>query len=252
MKPHERQLQIADLIRHEGEVSVERLAVRFDVSAETIRRDLAQLAETGRVQKVHGGARRPHLLVEGSFSERLGSEAAAKTRIGRRLADAVAPGETLFVDTGSTTLAAAEYLAAVPGLTVITNSCRLAERLSHAGSDAAIYLLGGRYQGDNAETTGPGTIEQVRAFQADRAVLTVAAVLPEVGAMDASYEEAQVARAMIASARAATVLADHTKIGRRAAFSVCPCSEIDQLITDQPLDRETKAALAAAGVDVWS
>lgn len=251
MKPHERQLRIAEIIRQEGEVSVEGLATRFEVSAETIRRDLAQLVESGRVQKVHGGARRPRLVVEGSFAERLGSEATAKARIGRRLADAVEPGETIFIDTGSTTLATAEFLAAIPRLTVITNSCRLAERLAQAGSDAAIYLLGGRYQGDNAETTGPSTIEQVAAFQADRAILTVAAVLPEIGVMDASFEEAQIARAMIANARALTVLADHTKFGRRAAFAVCPCSEIDHLVTDQPPDRENREALAGFGVDIW-
>lgn len=252
MKPHERQVRIAEIIRQEGEVSVEGLALRFEVSAETIRRDLAQLVESGRVQKVHGGARRPRLVVEGSFADRLGREATAKARIGRRLADAVEPGETLFVDTGSTTLATAEFLAAIPQLTVITNSCRLAERLSQAGSDAAIYLLGGRYHGDNAETTGPGAIEQVSAFQADRAVITVAAVLPEIGVMDASFEEAQIARAMIANARSLTVLADHTKIGRRAAFSVCACSEIDHLVTDQPLERENREALTAFGVDIWS
>jgi DeoR family glycerol-3-phosphate regulon repressor len=252
MKPHERQLQIAEVIRQEGEVSVEALALRFEVSAETIRRDLTLLVESGRVQKVHGGARRPRLVVEASFSERLESETTAKTRIGRRLAEAVEPGETLFIDTGSTTLAAAEFLAAIPRLTVITNSCRLAERMARAGSDASIYLLGGRYHADNAETTGPGAIEQVRAFQADRAVITVAAVLPEIGVMDASFEEAQVARAMIANARSLTVLADHTKFGRRAAFSVCQCREIDQLISDQQLDRENREALTSLGVDVWS
>jgi DeoR family glycerol-3-phosphate regulon repressor len=252
MKPHERQSRIAEIIRHEGEVSVEVLALRFEVSAETIRRDLAQLVESGRVQKVHGGARRPRLIVEGSFAERLGSEATAKTRIGRRLADAVEPGETLFIDTGSTTLAAAEYLAAIPRLTIITNSCRLADRIAQAGSDAAIYLLGGRYHGDNAETTGPGTIAQLQDFQADRAVLTVAAILPEVGVMDASFEEAQLARAMIANAHSLTVLADHTKFGRRAAFAVCPCDEIDQLITDQHLDRSNLETLSSLGVDVWN
>ena len=164
MKPHERQRLIAEMILKEGEVSVEGLADRFDVSPETIRRDLAQLDESGRVHKVHGGARRPRLMVEGSYSERLGTESAAKTRIGRVLAGVVEPGETLFVDTGSTTLAAAEPLAAIPGLTVITNSCRLAERLSQAGSDAAVYLLGGRYRGDDAETTGPATVDRAIAF----------------------------------------------------------------------------------------
>ncbi|SON57576.1 Glycerol-3-phosphate regulon repressor [Hartmannibacter diazotrophicus] len=251
MKPHERQLQIDEMIRREGELSVETLAHRFDVSMETIRRDLTQLADGGRVEKVHGGARRPRLIAEGSFSERLGTEAAAKTRIGRRLADAVEMNETLFIDTGSTTLAAAEFLASIPGLTVITNSWRLAERMDKAGSDAAIYLLGGRYHGDNAETTGPTAIEQIAAFQADRAILTVAAISPEVGAMDASFEEAQVARAMIAHARTVTVLADSSKFGRRAAFSVCLCNEIDLLISDTQLDEAHRTALADMGVEVW-
>ncbi|WP_439813605.1 DeoR/GlpR family DNA-binding transcription regulator [Zavarzinia sp. CC-PAN008] len=251
MKPHTRQVQIAELIQQEGEVSVEHLAQHFDVSAETIRRDLALLSENGQVQKVHGGARRPRLIVEGSYAERQDSEAAAKARIGRALADIVEPGETLFIDTGSTTLAAAEYLAAIPRLTIVTNSWRLAERMAQAGSDAAIYLLGGRYNGDNAQTTGTLATEQVRAFQADRAVLTVAAIWPDIGAMDASFEEAQVARAMIANARSLTVLADHTKFGRRAAFSVCACGEIDQLVSDPQLDRQNRDALTRLGVEVW-
>lgn len=252
MKPYERQLQIAEMIRQEGEVSVEGLAIRFDVSPETIRRDLTQLVENGRVQKVHGGARRPRLIVEGSFSERLSTEATAKSRIGRLLAERVEPGETLFIDTGSTTLATAEHLAAIPSLTIITNSCRLAERMVHAGSDAAIYLLGGRYFGDDAETVGPLAIDQIRAFQADRAVITVAALLPDVGIMDASFDEAQIARAMIANARSLTVLADRTKIGRRAAFAVCGCEEIDDLVTDQPPEAEVRAALARLDIDIWT
>ena len=132
MKPHERQPQIEAIIRREGEVSVETLAARFDVSFETIRRDLGILAEHGRIQKVHGGARRPQLIREPSHDERATTAAGAKSAIGRRLADAIVPGETLFIDTGSTTLAAAEALAVIPNLTVITNSCRLAERIARA------------------------------------------------------------------------------------------------------------------------
>lgn len=251
MKPHERQLQIDEMIRREGEVSVDELAMRFDVSTETIRRDLSLLAEDGRVQKVHGGARRPRLIAEGSFSERLGTAATAKARIGRRLGDAVEAGETLFIDTGSTTLAAAETLAAIPGLTIITNSCRLAERLVQSGSDAAIYLLGGHYGGDNAQTTGAAALEQLRGFRADRAVITVAAIDPASGAMDASHDEAQVARAMIGNARSLTVLADATKFGRHAAFAVCTCAEIDLIISDGQLDKGHKEALTNMGVEVW-
>lgn len=251
MKPHERQPQIEAIIRQEGEVSVETLAARFDVSAETIRRDLGSLAELGRVQKVHGGAKRPWLVAEPSHGEREVASASEKAQIGRRLADTVQPGETLFIDTGSTTLAAAEALAAVPGLTIITNSCRLAERLAQAGSDAAIHLLGGRYGADNAQTTGQAVIEQIALFRADRAVLTVAAFDPEVGAMDASYDEAQVARAMIRHARRLTLLADATKFGRQAAYAVCGVGEVDQLISDGRLDKAHKEALRDKGVELW-
>lgn len=252
VKPYERQHRIDEMIRLEGAVSVEDLAARLSVSPETIRRDLAQLAESGRVQKVHGGARRPRLIAEASFTERLSLEAAAKARIGQRLGEAVEAGETLFIDTGSTTLAAAEALAAIPRLTIITNSCRLAERLTQAGSDAAIHMLGGRYIGDNAQTAGPSAIEQLRGFQADRAILTVAAIAPEIGAMDASFDEAQVARAMIASARSLTLLADVTKFGKRAAFVVCGCEEIDLLITCGHIEKGHREALLNMGVDLWT
>lgn len=252
MKPHERQPQIEAIIRREGEVSVEMLAARFDVSSETIRRDLGTLAGLGRVQKVHGGARRPLLIREPGHDARETTAAEAKAAIGLRLADAVEPGETILIDTGSTTLASAGALAMIPGLTIITNSCRLAERLARAGSDATIHLLGGRYGADNAQTTGVAVIEQLQGFRADRAILTVAAIDPEHGAMDASLDEAQIARAMIRSARTVTVLADAGKFGLHAAFAVCGAEDIDLVISDGQLDKAHRKALAAKGVDVWT
>ena len=252
MKPHERQPQIEALIRREGEVSVEMLAQRFDVSTETIRRDLGILAERGRIQKVHGGARRPQLIREPSHDERATTAAEAKAAIGRRLAGDISPGETLFIDTGSTTLAAAELLAVIPNLTVITNSCRLAERLARASQDATIHLLGGRYGLDNAQTTGAAVIEHLQAFRADRAILTVAAFDPQDGAMDASLDEAQIARAMIRNARSVTILADASKFGRQAAYSVCVTGDIDLIISDDRLDKTHIEALRDKGVELWT
>jgi DeoR family glycerol-3-phosphate regulon repressor len=252
MKPHERQPQIEAIIRREGEVSVDMLAARFDVSSETIRRDLGALAERGRVQKVHGGARRPYLIAEPSHGERQVTAAEAKTQIGRKLGRAVAPGETVFIDTGSTTLAAADTLAAIPGLTIITNSCRLAERLGQAGSDASIHLLGGRYGADNAQTTGNAVISQLQTFRADRAILTVAAIDPAIGAMDASLDEAEIARAMIRNARSLTLLADATKFGRQAAFAVCETGQIDLIISDGHLHKAHREALTDRGIELWT
>lgn len=252
MKPHERQPQIEAIIRREGGVSVEMLAARFDVSSETIRRDLGNLADLGRVEKVHGGARRARLIREPSHDLRETTASDAKIAIGRKLADAVQPGETLFIDTGSTTLAAADTLAAIPGLTIITNSCRLAERIGRISADATIHLLGGRYSADNAQTVGIEVIDQLRAFRADRAILTVAAIDAENGATDASLDEAQIARAMIRNARAVTILADASKFGQHAAYAVCATADIDLIISDGQLERAQKAALIDRGVKLWT
>ncbi len=252
MKPHERQPQIEALIRREGEMSVEMLAARFDVSAETIRRDLVHLADLGRVEKVHGGARRARLIREPSHDTREITAREAKAIIGRRVSEAVQPGETVFVDTGSTTLAAAEGLSAIPGLTLITNSCRLAERIGRSGSDAKVHLLGGRYAADNAQTIGSEVIDQIRGFRADRAILTVAAFDADFGAMDASLDEAQIARAMIGSARLVTILADAGKFGQHAAHAVCATRDIDLIISDGQLEKAHKEALKEKGVELWT
>lgn len=250
MKPKQRQSQIAAIIDRDGQVSVDALAVRFDVSTETIRRDLGLLAEAGIVQKVHGGAKRPRLQSESSFQQRMTENAEAKRQIAVKLAGVIERGDTLFIDTGSTTLACAEELAPTGGMTVITNSLRVAQVFGAAGGDNAVYLLGGGYSSDNAETVGPLAIRQVEAFQADYAVLTVAAIDAKAGVMDANFDEAQMARAMIGRARNVVVVADATKFDRRAAFQVCALSDLDLLISNSPPDAMLTASLREAEVTI--
>ncbi len=247
MTPGERRSRIADLVADRGRQSVERLAERFAVSPETIRRDLARLSEEGRVRKVHGGALKAPLHTEGSFDERLAEDAPAKAAIAVRLRELIRPGEILFIDTGSTTLAAARALAAVPGLTVVTNAHAVAAAF---GARAHVFLLGGAYRADNRQTVGPLAIEQIGRFQADRAILTVAALDAKAGAMDADFDEAQVARAMIANARTTVVLAAASKFDRRAAFAVCRPDEIDLVVTDRPPPSELAMDLHIAGASV--
>jgi len=105
MKPRERRLEIASIIGRQGRITVDELALHFGVSAETVRRDLGQLAEDGAVQKIHGGAKRIRLHAEGSFRERMGEGAAEKRVVARKAATLVEPGDTLFIATGSTTIA---------------------------------------------------------------------------------------------------------------------------------------------------
>jgi DeoR family glycerol-3-phosphate regulon repressor len=124
VKPRQRQARMLELIERAGEVTVDALAADFDVSAETIRRDLASLAENGSVQKVHGGARRMRLHAEGTFDQRMDEAAPEKAEIGRKLAQVITPGDTCFIDTGSTTLACAQALSGTADLTVRFGSRR--------------------------------------------------------------------------------------------------------------------------------
>ncbi|WP_313518293.1 DeoR/GlpR family DNA-binding transcription regulator [Pseudomonas sp.] len=249
MKPRERRTLVLSFIEQRGQASVEQLVAEFGVSPETIRRDLWELAEEGRVQKIHGGARKLRGDREGSFQQRLSEGREVKLRIAERLAEVLAPGDTLFVDTGSTTLAAAPVLARIGGLTIFTNSLRIAGEI---GERAEVYMLGGQFRQDNLQTVGPMAIEQISAFRADYALLTVGGLDAQAGAADFNAEEAQVARAMVANARQVIVIADASKCDRQAPFRVCGLERIDLLITDAVPDGALKAALAKAEVRVIS
>jgi DeoR/GlpR family transcriptional regulator of sugar metabolism len=250
MKPKQRQSRIMDVVAREGGATVDALAEEFGVSAETIRRDLSHLAMTGALQKVHGGARRLRLHAEGSFQERMGEDAAAKQVIAQKLAALVEPGDTLFMDTGTTTLFCADALAEVERLTVITNSVRVAQTLSRGSGRARVFLLGGEFAADNAQTKGALALDQIDRFQADHAVLAVAAIDPAFGAADADFDEAQIARRMMANAAHVIVVAQAAKLGRKAAHRVCRLDEIDMLVCDKVPDEPFRAALDSARVEI--
>ncbi|MEV8465646.1 DeoR/GlpR family DNA-binding transcription regulator [Fluviibacterium sp. DFM31] len=253
MKSTQRQDRMAAFVAHEGEVTVDTLAVRFDVSVETVRRDLAKLENQGRLRKFHGGARpvptQQRLHVEASFEARMNEERAAKQAIAAKLTQIVHPGDTLFLDTGSTTLVACSVLAELRGLTVITNSVAAADKLT-LGGQGQVYLLGGAYARGNSQTVGPMVLEQIGRFRADHAVLTPTGLDAEAGVTDANADEAEIARAMINSAQSVTFLTVPSKFGRKAAFHVCGLGQIQTVLAAGPPDDTHLKALGTAGVAI--
>lgn len=245
VKPKQRQSEIIKWVGQQGEITVDELAQKFDVSAETIRRDLGLLADSGRLRKVHGGARRLGLTTEGSFAERMSECIEAKELIAKKLARIIDPGTTLFLDTGSTTLVCAQALSTLEGLTVITNSLRIAQVIGQSG--AAVHLLGGKYDADCDETIGPDTLKQITRYQADYAILSAAAIDAVAGVMDSSFEEAQVAIAMANCSNHVVILADASKFERRAAYRVCRFEHIDTFVSDKPPESGLRVALQQSG-----
>ncbi len=250
LKPKQRQSQILDMVSAHGHISVEVLALNFNVSVETIRRDLGYLANCGVLQKIHGGAKSLPLNTESSFAERMSDSVSAKEVIASKLAKMIEPGKTVFLDTGSTTLICAKALVAIKDLTVITNSLRIAQVLGKSQSGITVHLLGGHYDDDNDETTGPLTIEQIGHYQADIAVLCAAAVDADSGVTDANFEEAQVAMAMINCANRIVIVADSTKLDSKAAYRVCRLNRMDALVCEVAPQAKLSNALAHIGIEL--
>lgn len=249
MKPSVRQAAIAELVGKTGRVSVETLAERFDASPETVRRDLSVLAREGRIRKIHGGAERPSHVVESSFEERLGSNLRAKREVAEKLAKIVRPGQTVMMDTGSATLICAEALGQLRDLTVVTNSFRIAERISTADNGSRAVILGGRYNPENAQTLGARVCAEVAMYRPDHTVLTVSAV-DASGAYDFTDEEAMVARAMIANAGDLTVVADLSKLNQTSTYKICEHAQINRLVLEGEPGDELKHSLMQSGVEI--
>ncbi len=255
MRPSERQDEIVRLVHRSGEISVDDLAERLNVSRETVRRDLSNLDAVGRLRKFHGGARvrtqtTSEPQAEGPFALRLADNPAPKRKIAYTAASLLSPGDAVFIDTGTTTLVLAEALVDLPSLVVITNSCRIAATVA-ANPDHRIFLIGGAYGADAGQSLGHLAVEQIRKFRARHAFLTVGAV-DENGVMDFDAQETEIAQTMIERSDMVTVLADSSKFGKRGIFEVAPWSSIDRLVTDQPVPRHLENALHGENVEIVS
>ncbi|GJL82824.1 MAG: DeoR family transcriptional regulator [marine bacterium B5-7] len=250
MRPGERQSTIADIVRDEGRVTVEALTRHFGASAETIRRDLATLSREGIIRKVHGGAVFPGSRGEDPFQKRMGHNIAAKRHIAKKAITLVSAGDTLFIDTGTTTLMFARELGSIDNLTIITNSIEIARVVSTGNSSASLFLVGGAYNADNRQTFGMMAMSQIEMFRGTLAVLAIGTVDAAAGAMDYNIEEAQVARAMIKQSQSAVILSDSSKFNRIAPFAVGPLSCFNTLVCETEPKGSLQRALEQSSVEI--
>ena len=154
-----------------------------------------------------------------------------------------------MMDTGTATLICADAMSRVPGLTVVTNSTRIADCISSAQNGSNAILLGGNYQPGNAQTVGAYTCAEIGRYRTNHVILTVSA-LDELGAYDFTEEEAQVARVMIDNDSDLTVVADSSKLGQSSTFKICELERIARLVLDSEPKPPLLASFEAAGVDV--
>ncbi|GAB2505651.1 DeoR/GlpR family DNA-binding transcription regulator [Nocardia heshunensis] len=251
MYAEERQQAIVTLVEQLGRVAVTDLAERYDVTAETVRRDLAVLDRMGLVRRVHGGAVPAGALtaMEVGTTEREGSRSPEKDRIAEAALDFLPPwGGSVLFDAGTTTGRVAVLLPADRELVTVTNSLPIATRLSgHPG--AQVHLLGGRVRGVTQAAVGPQTLRALEELRVDVAFIGTNALTAGHGLSTPDTDEGAVKRAMIATAHRVVVVTDSSKLGREDFVRFADLSDIDVLVTDAvppPLGDE----LEQYGIDV--
>jgi len=244
-----RQSAILKAVTARGSCTVSELARELEVSGETIRRDIRVMARQGLVRKVHGGVSVPDQLRESSFRQRLLQNAEAKQTIARMAAGQVKNGDSLMMDTGSTTAYVARELIDHRDLMLITNCTEIARTLSR-GNGNRVFLVGGELRGDDGALFGGEAVRFVERYRCRVALLSIGAIDLNGGFMDFHPEEAEFSQAVIAQASRVVVTADHSKFGRQATVKVCNLADVDTLITDRPPPQPFAKRLVEAGVEV--
>jgi DeoR/GlpR family transcriptional regulator of sugar metabolism len=244
----ERRSLILERLRTQGRVLAADLTAELDVSADTIRRDLRELADDGRLRRVHGGALPRHGDAS-SFASRARRAPEAKASIARRAAACVRDGQVVVLDGGTTTLELARALRDDLHAQVITTSPPIALALAdHPGLD--VTVIGGTLRPNALVTVGAVAVEALQLIRADIVFLGVCGLHPEIGVTTEDLEERHVKAAMLEGAAEVVALADHDKLGTAMPVVVAPLSAVTHLVTDAAAEDRALAPYRALGIEV--
>lgn len=233
MKKVERKLKITQLINKKGKLSVEELAENFNVTPETIRRDLNALHKESQLQKIHGGAVCLEHNTESSLDERFYLNVQAKENIAQKAVKYIKPFSRIFIDFGSTTLAFSEALKHVDNLEIFTNSPLLAKTIKSANNTHQVYILGGLYLTHMHQNVGYMTLDSINDIFVDLAVVSTAAIDMQNGFFNINNDEAQIAKAMIQNAKKCMILADNSKLKLNGLIRTCTFAQVHYLVSDE-------------------
>lgn len=246
----ERQQKIADYVQSRERASVQELAQQFQVSESTVRRDLKILEEAKQLRRTHGGA---VMLVsdnsEPTFVEKEDRYRAQKEAIASAAAGLIEEGDTLVLDSGTTTYYLAKHLKAFQRLTVVTNSVMIAQELaSHTGVD--LILTGGSFRHETLAMVGPLAEKALESVFVDKAFVAINGWDTEVGLTTPNMLEASVKRCMIRAGKKVILLADHSKYGKVSFAKVAELTDIDHCVTDELISDSALKELRASGMEV--
>ena len=235
-----RQPEILEIARRTGKVTVDGLADHFDVTLQTIRRDLTELADSGALARVHGGAVMPSGTMNIGYEERRGLNDAAKLAIARACAAAIPEDASIFLNIGTSTEAVARELRQHRNIMVVTNNINVANILI-SNPDCEIIVAGGTLRRSDGGLIGNLTVQTIRQFKFDVAVIGCSAMDHDGDLLDFDIHEVSVSQTIIEQARKTFLVADHSKFQRRAPARIASLAAIDTVFTDERLPGDLPA-----------
>ncbi len=243
----ERQQHILQFIRNNKVVKLVTLTKEFNVSMETIRRDIQQLVQEKKIEKFYGGVKYIE-PVEGLMDNRLTQQLTEKISIAKACASLVNNGDCIFIDSGSTTYQMTPFLLGKEKLTVVTNSLPVAFDL--IGSNIEVMIIGGRVRHSEKSVTSNDFLFHFDHFNINKAFICASGVTLEKGISDFSLEEAMTRKQLINISQTVYVATDSTKFNKDVAIQVCPLEEVDMILTDNGLPKETLHQFTEAGIQL--
>ena len=244
-----RQTEIVKLARSAGRVAVDDLVTRFEVTPQTIRKDLNELCDLGVLQRFHGGAMFAAGVANVGYESRRNISSEAKRMIGERTAELIPNNCSLFINIGTTTEEVARALGHHQGLMVITNNLNVAQLL-RGQPRIEVIVAGGVLRHSDGGVVGEAAVEFIRQFKVDFAVMGVSGIDIDGSLLDYDFREVSVSRAIMAASRRSILVADAMKFSRSAPVRIGHIADLDFLVTDQAPEAEFSRICAENNVTV--
>lgn len=241
-----RQQHIFDILTEEREVKISALKDDFAVTEMTIRRDLEKLEQLGYLRRTFGGA----ISVEKDivFRERVGFMKEAKTRIGKKAADLIRSGESVFIDGGTTTVQIARFIKPNAGITVVTNAINVAGELQDKG--ITTIVTGGNLVEATFSLVGPLALDTISRMAFDRIFLGTTGFTNGHGFSNSNMHESEVKKTAIQQAGEVNIVLDHTKFGAKMLVSFATLQQVNRIITDQLPQADLLQDCHESGVEI--
>jgi DeoR family transcriptional regulator, glycerol-3-phosphate regulon repressor len=245
-----RQQALLDRVARDGFATIDDLATQFQVTPQTIRRDVNWMADMNFLRRYHGGASALTSSENTAYAARQEMFLNEKRRIAKCVAAEIPDHATLFINLGTTTEEVARALRQHSGLRVITNNLNVANIMADESSDAQVMVAGGAVRARDKGVVGEQAVDFIRMFKVDFGIIGISGIEADGTLRDFDVAEVRVAQAIIEQSRTVCLVADHSKFGRAALVRLGHLSQIDALYTDQTPPEWMQESLEGVAVRV--